>query len=153
MNQLTKCVQTLDQSAFAASEHRRVAQREATCFGFTQLLEQIEKVSGLVRLECYNEFLIVQAKRICCVQLYRSIFRTDAQALFHHFLPLLLRARIPFARALQRANEQVISLARNYVCSILGVLSATTFDKHRSLGHRQQRVRRLDVLSHLSWAP
>gem|GEM_PF-4272585 len=59
---------TFGQTAPAAGEHRRVAQRVRAGFCFAQLLYQIEKVSRVVRFKRDDKLLIVQAKRICGVK-------------------------------------------------------------------------------------
>ena len=55
-----KGVQAFSEVSLTASEHRRIAQGETTCFRLAQLLEKIEKISGLIGFEHDHEFLIVQ---------------------------------------------------------------------------------------------
>ena len=106
-----KGVQAFSEVSLTASEHRRIAQGEATRFRLAQLLEKIEKISGLIGFESDHEFLIIEPERISCVQLYRSVLRSNAKILFHHFLSLILWARVPFAGALQGTNEKVFGLS------------------------------------------
>ena len=106
-----KGVQAFSEVSLTASEHRRIAQGEAARFRLAQLLEKIEKIGGLIGFERDHEFLIIQPERISCVQLYRSVLRSNAKILFHHFVSLLLWARVPFACALQGTNEKVFGLS------------------------------------------
>ena len=144
-----KGVKAFGEISLATSEHRRIAQSKAARFGLAEFLKEIEKIGGLIGFERGHEFLIVETEGISCVQLYRSVFRSDAQIFFHHFMPLFLWARVPFARAQQGTNEQVLRLSRHDVGAILSLSFAFFFDVHRSFGHRQKRVRRFDVLGHL----
>ena len=55
-----KGVQALSKVSLTASEHRRIAQGEATRFCLAKLLKQIEKIRRLVGFERNHELLIVQ---------------------------------------------------------------------------------------------
>src|SRR2546429_9899473 len=136
-----KGLETLSQGAPPASEHRRVAQREAIGFGLAQLLNQIEEIRRIVRLKDNDKFLIVETERVSGVQFHRAILRSDAQILVHHLLSLLLRARIPLARSLQGAYEQIVGLSRNDVYAIFGMLGPILLDIHRAFGHRKKGMR------------
>src|SRR5215831_20634402 len=109
--ELAERVETFAQSAPAAGENRRIAQGEVTRLRLAQFLKQIDHISRLVSLKNDDKVLIVEAKRVGCMQLNRTVLRTDAQVLFQHFLSLLLWPRVPFAGALHRTNEKVIGLA------------------------------------------
>ena len=67
---LPKRFETLAQRALAASEHRRVAQRVGAGFCFAQFLDQIEKVSRMVRFKRDDKLLIVESKGIGRVQFH-----------------------------------------------------------------------------------
>ena len=55
-----KGVQALSKVSLTASEHRRIAQGEATRFRLAKLLKEIEKIGGFIGFERYHELLIVQ---------------------------------------------------------------------------------------------
>ena len=59
-----KGLETLSQGAPPASEHRRIAQREAIGFGLAQLLNQIEEIRRIVCLKDDDKFLIVETERV-----------------------------------------------------------------------------------------
>src|SRR5207237_8168942 len=130
MSVSAKGLETLSQCALPASEHRRIAQREAMGFGLPEFLNQIEEIRRMVGLKGHDKFLIVETKRVSRVQFHRAILRSDAQILVHHLLSLLLRARIPLARSLQGAYEQIVGLSGDDVHAIFGMFGAILLDVH-----------------------
>ncbi len=127
-----------------------MVRRRQVNMGVSRRVKQLAFVSrsSCIRLERDDELLIIQPERVRRVQLHRTIFRADAHMLGHHFLALLRRPRIPFARSLQGTDKQVIRLAGHDVHAILGLLGAILLDIHRTLGHGKERLGRLDVLGH-----
>ena len=78
-----------------------------------------------------------------------TIFRADANVLVHHFLALVRRARVPLTSLHKRIDEKIIRFSRDDVQTILHVLGIVFVDVHRTLCHRQERLRRLEILRHL----
>src|SRR5436190_6341201 len=134
----TEGVEAFAEAAPAASKHWRVAQGETAGLRFSQFLKQIEKIRGFVRFKRNDELLIIEAKRIGRMQLYRTILGTDADILFQHFVPLLLRPGIPLTGAQQRTQKQIVGAAGNDVRAIFLVIRRAVLDEHRSLGHRKK---------------
>lgn len=65
---LAEGLETLSQRSLPACKHRRIAQRVRTGLGFPELLDQIEKVSRVIGLKRYDEFLIVESEGVGSVK-------------------------------------------------------------------------------------
>src|SRR5918911_548524 len=102
----TERLQALGERALAAGVHRRVAQRVRGGLRLAQLLDEIEEVGRLLRLEGDDELLIVEAERVGRVQLNGAVLRADAYVLVHHLLALLDGQPVPLARLHERIDEE-----------------------------------------------
>ena len=59
---LANRIEAVSEAALATSKHGRVAQGEATCLGFAQLLKQVKEISRLIGFKHYHKLLVVEAE-------------------------------------------------------------------------------------------
>src|ERR1051325_1097462 len=125
-----------------AGEHRRVAPCIEARLGITQATHQIDEFLWVVRVECDDEILVVDAVAVAGVQADTLERRGRGDMLGHHPLPRMGRQAVPRPGLRKRVYEQVLSLTRQQLDTLARVLAPVdirrvSLERKEAVGLRQ----------------